>query len=371
MLELPGAMEVLSGNWISRNGSVFMDWITQALPPSLGVSAVIAFLFLAHWLLNRRPDAVSHRFRNQMFMMGLTALAGLAILVILPLAPDTRGQLLSFFGILISASIALSSTTFLGNALAGLMLRAVKNFRVGDFVRAGDHFGRVSERGLLHVEIQTEDRELTTLPNLFLVTNPVTTLRSSGTVISASLTLGYDLPRAKVRDTLLEAAQEAGLTDAFVQIVELRDFSVEYRVAGILKEVKHILSARSDLRGRILDAMHAKRMEIVSPNFMNTRALAPGHLIIPPTQKSPPSSEPQSSPEGVVFDKAEGAEGALFLETQYKEVCERLTVVQGQLGGVPLDLRAELEDEIEELETQKTKLELAIEVEKAALEDDI
>ena len=166
----------------------------------------------------------------------------------------------------------------------------MKNFSVGDFVRAGDHFGRISERGLLHVDIQTEDRELTTPPNLFLVTNPVTTLRSSGTVISASLTLGYDLPRTKVRKTLLEAAEKAGLTDAFVQIVELRDFSVEYRVAGILKEVKQILTARSDLRGRVLDAMHERDMEIVSPTFMNTRALAADALIIPPTPlPSPPT----------------------------------------------------------------------------------
>jgi small conductance mechanosensitive channel len=239
-----------------------MDWLLSALPPGLGVLGIIAALFVANRFLNRHPNAVSYRFRNQMLMIGFTAVAGLAILLILPISSDTRGQLLSFFGILITASIALSSTTFLGNALAGLMLRAVRSFRMGDFIRAGDHFGRVSERGLLHVEIQTEDRELTTLPNLFLVRNPVTTLRSSGTVISATITLGYDLPRTKVRATLLEAAEKVGLTDAFVQILELGDFSVEYRVAGILKEVKQFLTARSDLRARILDSMHNSGMEI-------------------------------------------------------------------------------------------------------------
>ena len=215
-----------------------MEWFTEALPPGLGILTIVAALLIVHWLLNRHPNAVSYRFRNQMLMLGLTAIAGLAILLVLPISSDTRGQLLSFFGILITASIALSSTTFLGNALAGFMLRVVKNFRVGDFIRAGEHFGRVSERGLLHMEIQTEDRELTTIPNLFLVSNPVTTLRSSGTVISATVTLGYDLPRRKVRETLLDAAKKAGLSDTFVQILELGDFSVEYRVAGILKEVE-------------------------------------------------------------------------------------------------------------------------------------
>ncbi len=346
-----------------------MDWLLSALPPGLGVLGIIAALFVANRFLNRHPNAVSYRFRNQMLMIGFTAVAGLAILLILPISSDTRGQLLSFFGILITASIALSSTTFLGNALAGLMLRAVRSFRMGDFIRAGDHFGRVSERGLLHVEIQTEDRELTTLPNLFLVRNPVTTLRSSGTVISATVTLGYDLPRTKVRATLLEAAESAGLTDAFVQILELGDFSVEYRVAGILKEVKQILSARSDLRARILDSMHTNGMEIVSPTFMNTRALSRDEVVIPPTHIVPPSPEPADSPEEVVFDKAEEAEGALLLEVEYRGICERLAEAEGKIKGVPPAVKVEMELELAELQAEKEKLEEAIAEEKAALEE--
>ena len=65
-------------------------------------------------------------------------------------------------------------------------LRAVRNFRMGDFIRVAEHFGRVSERGLFHTEIQTENRDLTTLPNLFLVTHPVTTIRTSGTIVSTN-----------------------------------------------------------------------------------------------------------------------------------------------------------------------------------------
>jgi len=96
-------------------------------------------------------------------------------------------ELLAVVGLLFSATMALSSTTFLGNAMAGVMIRAVRNFRIGDFIRCDQHFGRVTERGLFHTEIQTEDRELTTLPNLYLVTHPVTTVRASGTVISATV----------------------------------------------------------------------------------------------------------------------------------------------------------------------------------------
>ena len=77
--------------------------------------------------------------------------------------------------------------------MAGLMLQVAKSFSPGDFVRVGEYFGRVTERGLFHVEKQTEDRDLTTLPNLHLATNSITVVHSAGTIVSAELSLGYDV----------------------------------------------------------------------------------------------------------------------------------------------------------------------------------
>ena len=77
----------------------------------------------------------------------------------------------------------------------------MRNFRPGDFVRVGERLGRVTERGLFHTEIQTEDRDLTTLPNLYLVTNPVTVVRASGTIVSTTVD-GTAKPRDVRGDTV-------------------------------------------------------------------------------------------------------------------------------------------------------------------------
>ncbi|HSN56415.1 MAG TPA: mechanosensitive ion channel domain-containing protein [Candidatus Sulfomarinibacteraceae bacterium] len=130
----------------------------------------------------------------------------------LPIGDHRQGQLLSLFGIVLSAAVALSATNFLGNALAGFMLRSIRHFRIGDFNRCGEHFGRVTERSLLHTEIQTEDRDLTTLPNLFLISNPMTTVRSSGTIVSATVSLGYDIPRKRIET--LKAERKSASDDA-------------------------------------------------------------------------------------------------------------------------------------------------------------
>ena len=57
--------------------------------------------------------------------------------------------------------------------------------------------------------IQTEFRDLVTVPNLYLVTPPLRVVRASGTIISAEVSLGYDVPRMDVADMLCKAAADS------------------------------------------------------------------------------------------------------------------------------------------------------------------
>ena len=147
------------------------------------IAGVIVLLVILNRVLQRNATEMSgRRFRNQLIMSG-ALFAGLIIIILgLPISSTKQGQLLTLIGIIISAGIALSSSTILGNAMAGIMLKTVRNFRSGDFVEIGDHFGRVTERGLFHTEIQTAERDLVTLPNMHLATTPVKVIRSSGTI---------------------------------------------------------------------------------------------------------------------------------------------------------------------------------------------
>ena len=263
-------------------------------------------------------------------LLGVTTLIGVvAVIMLLPIDGTTRGQLLSLLGLLLTAAIALSSTTIIGNAMAGLMIRAVRNFRSGDWLLVGEHFGRVSERGLFHTEIQTETRDLTTLPNLYLVSNPVTVTRSSGTLVSTTLSLGYDVDRTEVEACLLQAAAAAGLADAVVHLLSLGDFSVTYRVAGFLEDVTRLVTVRARLNARVMDALHQAGVEIVSPSFMNTRAFTPDERFVSrPKRYVPGLDEEGWAVEDLAFDKAEGLvrveETRKALAAKIAEVDERL-----------------------------------------------
>jgi uncharacterized small protein (DUF1192 family) len=99
-------------------------------------------------------------------MLLLVGVGLVLILLALPLEKETHKDLFQLLALLITAVITLSSTTFVSNAMAGFMLRGMQSFRLGDFLRVETQFGRVTERGLLHTEIQSEERDLATRSKL-------------------------------------------------------------------------------------------------------------------------------------------------------------------------------------------------------------
>ncbi|NOZ07473.1 MAG: mechanosensitive ion channel [FCB group bacterium] len=343
-----------------------MDFITNlysqlpALIPLLFSSLIVGGLL---WVFNRRllhgkrPLGAEAKFPRQLIMLLLSAVGLLIVVLSIPMSESTRRNVLSLLGVVLTALIALSSSTFVANMMAGLMLRLVHSFRPGDFIRVGELFGRVTERGLMHTEIQTEDRDLITFPNLHLVTNPVRVVRSSGTFISATLSLGYDLPRGRIEKLLKKAAETINLQEAFVQVKELGDFSVTYRIAGFLTDVKHLITAQSDLRKKVLDTLHSNGFEIVSPAFMNQRRIQTGQKIIPPV--SPGTAAPDSgddAPDDIIFDKAETAEAHEKLKAEFLETQQKLEELEKQEKTLPAGKKSAVNQEINRLKKRVKSL---------------
>ena len=336
------------------------------LPLLISLAVVSGVLWVVNYVLRRREDVLGAegRFRRQMIMLMLS-LVGLVIIILdLPISESMRNQLLTLLGLLVTAVITLSSTTVAANAMAGLMMRFVRNIRSGDFIEIEGKFGRVSERGLFHLEIQTEDRDLITLPNQYVVQHPVKVIRSSGTFISATVSLGYDNSYAEIEKALLAAAEEAGLVEPFVRVMELNDYSVTYRVSGLLEEVKHMLSARSRLRECMLDKLRAENIEIVSPTFMNQRQFAPGHRFLPKQAKvsKPRKKVAEAAPEEIAFDKAELAQRVDELRHEHESIGKELKDMQDALESTDDEnTRAKLEQVIAEKKARVEAIEGEIE----------
>ncbi len=325
--------------------------LLPAVLPLLSVLAVATLvLWLAYYLLFRkfaksRNNGSIIRWVLLLILMGT---AMVLVLLTLPVVPETRNQLLGLLGVLLSAIVAFSSTTFVANMMAGFMLRAVRSFKPGDFVQVGDQFGRVTERGLFYAEIQTENRDLATIPNLYMISHPITVVRSTGTIVSASVSLGYDIGHSRIEPLLITAAEKAQLADPFVQVMELGDFSVTYRVAGFLAEVKQLLTARSNLRTQMLDTLHGDGIEIVSPTFMNQRPQSPEVVTRPPEsemRRRIGAVDEDPIPEELIFDKAEAVEKITELKEERDTHLEKLKKLDVECKEASAAARARLDGE--------------------------
>jgi len=350
-----------------ENSDKILNLLFTFLPPLIILIVSVAILWGCYWfLIGRRPGIGNERkFPLQILMLVLTIVGILAFVIALPISDSSRNQIIGLIGILISGIIAFSSTTVIGNLMAGVVLRITKPFRTGDFIRVGDFFGRVSERGLFDTEIQSESRELIALPNTYLISHPVSTIRSSGAIVSATLSLGYDIHHLKIEPLLIKAAEETGLKDPFVHILELGNFSITYRVSGLLADVKGLLTARSNLFRTVLNTLHGNGIEIMSPAFMNQRRIAEEQKVIPTFVQVKPEKEAVGAEE-IVFDKAEQAEQ---LEAEKKELIEDIgnleTALKETEGKQKEEIKEKIQMKRERLKTvEQAQVEASVEPDK-------
>ncbi len=298
---------------------------SSVLYPLLVTIIIVLLLIANRWIFNRIKKSKDSLLVTRQTITMFIILAGLLTFILsLPIEKELKGQLLSFLGIIISAAIALSSTTVLGNLMAGLMNNSMKRYRMGDLINIGDLTGRVTRKNIFHTEIQLEDSNFVTIPNLYIASYPVKLTRKSNTVISITVSLGYDVPQSKIEKSLKDAALDTGLTDPYVYIINLGDFSVSYKIHGFLDDANKFFSTTSLLRSKVMDHLHKNNIEIVSPIFQNQRRVDETTFIPKVIVKKEETEQEEKSPEELIFDKATEAEAIEKKKEYLKEITEKI-----------------------------------------------
>lgn len=333
-----------------------LSWLILLTPLALTILVVVAVLWVAHILLIRhnRHLGSDKLFSRQLIMLGLTLTGLLAIVFAMPVAESSRNQIVGLLGLLISGVFAFSSTNIFANLASGILLRVTRPFAIGDFISVSDHFGRVAARGLFDTEIQSENGELISVPNKYLIAEPVSALRSADAIVSSSLSLGYDNHHAMIEELLLSAAYKSGLNDPFVHITELGNYAVTYRVSGVLPEAKRFVTARSNLCKAVLDELHQHGVEIVSPTFMNQRQTGDEGRVIP-KQVTVARRSHESLAEDILFDKAEQAERIV---KEKQRLLDKIADLDARLKEVSHEQRQAIADEIARARKQLEEIEV-------------
>jgi small-conductance mechanosensitive channel len=331
------------------------DWsstLIEFIPVLLVIAVVTAITRFAHWLVRYKQgkNQESDAFPRQFITLFAVIIAIISVVLVMPVDVTVRNQLFTLLGLVLTVIIAFSSTTFASNILAGFTLRTTRRLRPGSFISHGDDLGRITEIGLIQTEIQTRHRNFNYLPNTSLLTEKVMIINPEATIVSAEVSLGYDVHHGIVEKHLISAAERCGLEDPHVRIRSLGDFSITYRIAGLLKEVKLLITTGSDLRKAMLDCLHEAGIEIVSPAFMNQRPLQPDQAFIPKISVKEAKPLPVSTsdaPENVIFDKANEAERIENLKDHREQLLAHVKELEASLDNLEGSKKSLAEQEIE------------------------
>jgi small-conductance mechanosensitive channel/CRP-like cAMP-binding protein len=130
----------------------------------------------------------------------------------------------------------------LGNLFSGLSLQLDRPYQVGDFVRVGQHEGRVVQTSWRSTRIETLRKEQITLPNALTAKEPIINFSKGGQPVAVDLTIGtaYAAPPTKVKAEILEAIAESRLIlkdpAPWVRTWAFEDSSVKYLVRVWMKD---------------------------------------------------------------------------------------------------------------------------------------
>ena len=311
------------------------------IEPTVVLLILIVLLVFNSWIFKRIKSTASNGNITRGAISFFLVLMGLLVFIlVLPIDKSLKGQILGFLGIIISAGIALSSTTVLGNLIAGIMNKSMNRFRNGDLIKIGDLHGRVIKKSVFHTEIQLEDSNFISIPNLYIASNPVKLIRKTNTVISTSVSLGYDISRDVIEKALKEAAISAGLSDPYVYITSLGDFSVVYKIHGFLEDSRSYFSTSSLLNAHVMDRLHEEKIEIVSPTFMNQRRVDEKEFIPKQVIKKIETVK-EKSPEDLIFDEAIES-GKIEIKKDYiKEIEKKQEALKDKLKDLKDDKEIE------------------------------
>ena len=202
-----------------------------------------------------------------------------ALVMAYPYLPGSDSAAFKGVSVLLGLMLSLGSSNIISQGASGLILTFSKTFRIGEYVRIGDHEGTVSALGIFNTRLRTGMGEEVTLSNAnvfsAVIRNYSRTTGGEGYILDTTVTIGYDTPWRQVEAMLLEAA---GRTNGIaaeprprVFQTALSDSYPEYRLVrnATPTQPRTRASASSDLHENIQDVFNQYGVQIMSPHYMH------------------------------------------------------------------------------------------------------
>ncbi|RKH65594.1 mechanosensitive ion channel protein MscS [Corallococcus llansteffanensis] len=245
----------------------------EGLRKALGVGWMLTFAYgviraavaFALKLVRMRSPVTTPKILRDVIDFTLYALATVPILQS-QLNLDLAGLVATSAVLTVVIGLALQET--LGNLFAGLSLQLDRPFEVGDFIRIGEHTGRVVHIGWRSIRVANFRRELITLPNSMVAKEHVKNFTQHREPVGIEVQVGVslDAPPNQVKQALLDVARE--IPQILVQppplarTVSFGESNVQYMVRVFLNDFALSDSVREELHTRLWYRLRREGLEL-------------------------------------------------------------------------------------------------------------
>jgi CRP-like cAMP-binding protein len=171
--------------------------------------------------------------------------------------PDLDLTFLGVSTIVIGYVLGNASQDTLGNLIAGLALNGERPFSIGDWVRVGEHIGRVTDMTWRATRLQTKMQDYIIIPNSTIareyIVNYSRPTQSHG--FMQQIGVNYGVAPNRVRASLLKVCDAIPeiLADPepVVWLQNYGDFSIDYTVKFFITDFSKLEQIQSDMMDRV------------------------------------------------------------------------------------------------------------------------
>ncbi len=220
---------------------------------------------------------VPHEFLAPTRSLGKFIIVLIALFFIAPNIPGAGSDFAKVVTVFVGVIVSFSSTTTIGNFLAGIVLAYMRPFRRGDRVKIGDVVGDVVDSSFLYTRLRTVKNEDVLIPSLQILGGTVVNYSSApeGVVLHTTVSIGYDTPSTRVEQLLLEAARRTEECEQepppFVLVRSLDDSYITYELNVYTRCPNQMQTIYSRLHRNIKDTFDRAGVEIMSPHYVAVR----------------------------------------------------------------------------------------------------
>jgi small-conductance mechanosensitive channel len=199
-----------------------------------------------------------------------------SLVMMYPYLPGSDSDAFKGVSVFVGLLLSIGSAGTVNQAVSGLMLMYSRALRVGDYVQIGETVGTVVALGMFSTRIRTPWGEIVSFPNAVIVGTTTKNYsreeETGGTLLTTTVTIGYNAPWRQVHAMLIEAAMrtEGLLKEPLPRVLQrsLSDYYVEYTLGARIAEPQTRIAVLDTLHRNIQDVFNEYGVQIMSPHYV-------------------------------------------------------------------------------------------------------